>query len=223
MKINVVYFAYLLPGKWESIVKEQLSMLFLSPLYREASTIYMSVISDETQLALLVRLLSSEYPKIKLSNVSSENQYEYLGIKTVYDVAMEEENDSIILYFHSKGMTSDTQRTRESLFTYTIDIYKKYVDAFEADKTLEIAGFLPAMCGFIYYNFFWVRSSYVKRHCVPPVPTDNRFYWEIWLTEGENKKHTRPVTFSPIVHSGFCDNIESFHHCMVSGLYSFLL
>jgi len=53
MKIKIVYFAYLIPNKWEIIVKEQLDSLKNIQLYNESINIYMSVISDDNELEKL--------------------------------------------------------------------------------------------------------------------------------------------------------------------------
>ena len=119
-------------------------------------------------------------------------------------------------------MTSNTHETRRNLFIYTIDIYKKYLKAFDENPELEIAGFLPNEPGHIYYNFFWIRTSYVRKYCIEPKPTNNRFYWEVWSNDMKNRT-IRPNTYSPIVADKFCDNINSFHHYMCIGLYSYLL
>ena len=42
MKIKIVYFAYLIPNRWETIVKEQLNSLYNTKLYNDAVNIYIS-------------------------------------------------------------------------------------------------------------------------------------------------------------------------------------
>ena len=60
-----------------------------------------------------------------------------------------------------------------------------------------MAGCSPGKSGFVYYNFFWVKSSYIKNHVKEPKITDDRFYWEVWLADQKEKK--KVITFSPFL------------------------
>ena len=139
MKIKIVYFSYLLPNKWESIVLEQLEMLYnVTSLYEKAE-IYMSVIDttmNQTELQKLQNILMNKYNKIKLINIFSENVYEYPGIKSVYELSSMNE-DEYILYFHSKGMTSNQHSTRHILFEYKIKNYKIILKEMKKKKNIE--------------------------------------------------------------------------------------
>ena len=143
MKLKVVYFAYLLKDKWEKIVLEQLNCLVKCGLYNEAENIYMSVGYEEySELTKLINLVKDNYPKIILLNMFKENLYEYPGIKTLYDIS-DFDNDTYILYFHSKGITSlDNVSIRQTLFKYTISNYKEYVNKFIEDKNIDISGII---------------------------------------------------------------------------------
>ena len=55
--IKIVYFAYLVPNRWYSIVKEQLDELKNLELYEMAANIYFNVISDDVELEQLKSLL----------------------------------------------------------------------------------------------------------------------------------------------------------------------
>jgi hypothetical protein len=197
MKIKIVYFAYLIPNKWESIVKEQLDSLKKIQLYEESINIYMSIISDDTELSKLKSLLENNYNKVQIYNVYKDNYYEYPGIQAIYNIA-EDDDDTLLLYFHSKGMTSNQHETRQYLFKYTIENYKTYINEFENNKQLETAGAIPHINGFIFFNFFWCRSSYIRNYCSKPIISDNRYIWEVWIgNEFSRKKEI--MTFSPII------------------------
>jgi hypothetical protein len=213
MKIKIVYFAYLVPNVWESIVMEQLNMLKLLEIYNTAD-IYMSVISTNNEdLESLKILLNKYFSKIILINIYHENLYEYPGIKTVYEIADNDDN-TIILYFHSKGMTSNQHNHRIKLFNYTIKNYYKYINEFINNKDLEVACMAPSNSGFAYFNFFWVRSSYVYNYCSQPKNTSEyikheRYTWEVWLGNSYSKKKNI-VTFSPLIkYNTLGDNIEA--------------
>jgi hypothetical protein len=202
MKIKIVYFAYLVPNKWESIIMEQLNMLKLLELYNIAD-INMSVISMNTEdLELLKILLNKHFNKVNLINIYHENLYEYPGFKTIYEIA-ENDDNTLILYFHSKGMTSHEHDYRIKLFNYTIKNYNEYINEFINNKDLEVGCLAPSKDGFAYFNFFWVRSSYVYNYCSRPENTPEyikheRYTWEIWLGTSYSKKQ-KIITFSPVI------------------------
>jgi len=204
MKIKIVYFTFLVPNKWKEIVLEQLTMLKSLELYNIAE-IYMSVISEsDVELDSLKQILQNDFDKIQLINVYDTNVYEYPGIKTVYELS-ENDDNTLILYFHSKGMTSDQHETRQKLFNHTIKNYKIYIDEFTNNPTLEVAGMVPNNSGFVFFNFFWVRSSYVHNYCSKPENTPEymkgagRFTWEAWLGSEYSNKKEKIITYSPII------------------------
>jgi hypothetical protein len=196
--IKIVYFAYLLPNIWLPIITEQLDALKSLELYEKAKNIYFSVIADDVELATLKSLLNEKYQKIEIINHYYENLYEYPGIKAVYDISNENEDDTIILYFHSKGMTSNQHGDRNKLFEKTIKNYELYINEFKTNKDLDVACALPHSNGFAYYNFFWIRSVYVKKWVNDPVPSPNRYIWECWIGNSYSKKEN-VVTYSPFL------------------------
>lgn len=195
LKLKLVYFAYLIPNKWESIIDEQLSALVNCGLYEEAQDIYMSVITDHIELKKLKIKLEKKYPKIKLMNIYNENYYEYPGIKTIFDISTDE-HDTCLLYFHSKGMTSNKHENRRKLFKYTIQNYKDWIANFWIKPEIDVISAIPHKNGFAYFNYFWVRSSYVKKYCCEPKITQDRYFWEIWLGKPYSKK-SQVITWSP--------------------------
>ena len=197
MIIKIVYFAYLIPNKWEPIVTEQLDALKKIDLYEKAQNIYISIISNDSELIKLKNLLSKKYSKIEIKNIYKENVYEYPGIKTLYQIA-EDDDNICILYFHSKGMTSNQHQTREYLFKYTIENYMEGINEFKKNNNLDVVCAIPHINGFAYFNFFWVRSSYVRNYCSRPEISDNRYIWEVWIgNEFSRKKNI--ITYSPII------------------------
>ena len=196
MNIKIVYFANLIPNVWEPIITEQLESLKNTGLYLN-SKIYMTVISDDNELKKLVELIKNKYSNIELINVYKENVYEYPGIKTIYQLA-EDNDDEVILYFHSKGITSNQHDNRRYLFKNTIENYQDYISEFKKNPDLEVAGIFPHIDGFCYYNFFWVRSSYVRNYCQKPEISDNRYIWEVWIGKEFSRKKNI-ITYSPFI------------------------
>jgi hypothetical protein len=203
MNIKIVYFTYLVPNKWEPIVLEQLEALYnVTSLYEQAS-IYISVTDDsasQNEFNKLRNIIASKYNKIQFINVFSKNVYEYPGLKSVYELSSDNDNE-YILYFHSKGMTSNQDHERQILFNYTIQNYKKYLDEMENNKEIDIASLIPCVKGFGYYNFFWARSSYINKYCSKPeyLPSyiqHERYTWEIWIGNNYSRKNFIK-TYSP--------------------------
>ena len=204
MNIKIVYFTYLVPNKWEPIVLEQLEALYnITSLYEKAS-IYISLTDDsesQHEFKKLRNIISSKYNKIHFINVFSKNVYEYPGLKSVYEVSTDNDSE-YILYFHSKGMTSNQDLERGILFNYTIQNYQKYLDEMENNKEIDIASLIPCVKGFGYYNFFWARSSYINKYCSKPEYSPSyiqheRYTWEIWIGNNYSRKN-----FIKTSHSG---------------------
>ena len=199
--IKIVYFAYLIPNVWKPIIEEQLTALANTNLYDLAEEIFITVNIVQTEdLVQLIELLKERWPKVKLGYVSYRNDYEYLGIFHLHVLSQEYSRDCILLYFHSKGMTSNLPKIRQNLFKYTIENYQEYVNAFSTNPELDIAGAVPHKDGFIFFNFFWIRSNYIRKYCPWPNPTSNRFIWEVWFGgEYSTKKRNHIKTWSPLI------------------------
>ena len=203
MNIKIVYFTYLVPNKWEPIVLEQLEALYnITSLYEKAS-IYISVIDDsesQNEFNKLRNIVASKYNKIQFINVFSTNVYEYPGLKSVYELSTDNDSE-YILYFHSKGMTSNQHAERNVLFKYTIQNYEKYLCEMENNKEIDTASLIPCVKGFGYYNFFWARSSYINKYCSKPEYSQSyiqheRYTWEIWIGNNYSRK-SFIKTYSP--------------------------
>ena len=224
MKVKIVYFAYLIPDKWENIIKEQLDSLKKLKLYNDAINIYMSIISDDEELVKLKILLKNNYDKVQIYNLYNDNYYEYPGIQTIYKIA-EDDDDTLLLYFHSKGITSNQHETRQYLFKYTIENYNQYIYEFNKNKYLDVAGAIPHLNGFVYFNFFWARSSYIRNYCSKPEISENRYIWEVWVgSEFSRKKEI--VTYSPIIKYDQVknnDEVWDIHNRMIKNEYYNLL
>ena len=209
LKINIVYFAYLHSNDWEKIVMEQLVSLKNTSLYELADNIYISLVCDDLKLKRIKQLIWAKFKKIQIINRYDGNYFEYPGLEAVYNIS-EKDEESIILYFHTKGMTSQSKHPgneliRKKLFQYTIENCDLYVQKFNEVSDLDIGGVFISEFKFVWYNFFWIRSTYVKNHLPKPEFTKHRYYWERWIG---NEYSLKPEikTFSPIL--GF-DNLKN--------------
>lgn len=204
LNIKIVFYVYLVQGKWQDPFVRQIERLKRLGLYQQA-TVYVAASGDDGDQNELRGLIEKVYPEIVEKNFQSGNDFEYPGIKTIYDIAEDDEN-TVILYFHTKGIVSGQTRIGDLLSLYTLDNYEMYLDRFQEDKTLDVCGVIPSVYGFSYFNFFWVRSSYVRNFCSRPIPDngfmrDERFTWEMWL--GYFNGYSRKInikTYSPLLN-----------------------
>ena len=127
------------------------------------------------------------------------NKYEYPGIRRVWDLANKTQEDAdktLILYFHSKGMINGNTSSiktpeAEMLTNAVIKPWKEIIDRFQKEPTLNKAGYAAPDAGFIWYNFWWARASYLKG-CPRPILTERRHYYEDWLGRRKVPNNTSP-------------------------------
>jgi hypothetical protein len=201
MKIKIVYFAYLTGDNWQDVICEQMNSLKGTSLYEMADEILISVVCDEDKLKRLKQHIWAKWKKIKIHSIEKINQYEFPGLRSVWEVS-QNCDDCVILYFHTKGMSQVSHKRggsdiRKILFKLTIQNYETYLNEFKKNPKLDIGMVFPSEHGFAWYNFFWIRSSYVKNFLPKPEYTSHRYYWEHWIGSEHSKKN--PVTFSPFV------------------------
>lgn len=205
MKIKVVYFAYLKDvngTNWEEVVCEQMNSLKSIGLYNIIEDVSLVVVCDDKQLKRLKQHIWAKWKKVKIYARTNVNQYEYPGLKAVWEIA-QKEDDSIILYFHTKGISNSSKKRggssiRRIMFDTTIRNYDLYLEEFKKNKDLDLGMVFPSEYGFSWYNFFWAKSSYVKNHLPEPKYTSHRYYWERWIgSEYSSKKDIK--TFSPFL------------------------
>jgi hypothetical protein len=127
----------------------------------------------------------------------SKNLYEYQAIKLMH-VLSYFYSKSIFLYFHTKGMffnnfpqdlNSDKRHTYENALTkYTIYPYKTILNIFNNNSHINKIGLFPTPdpYSFIWFNFFWIRASYLQFCNEPEKPShinnpNIRYTYETWI------------------------------------------
>jgi hypothetical protein len=92
---------------------------------------------------------------------------------------------------HSKGMVysninNERNYIEKTILRNTIFEHDKIISIFLKNKEIDKIGLLPSEQGFFWYNFFWVRASYIK---YPPVISNDRFTYEYYIANaGANVK-----------------------------------
>lgn len=120
-------------------------------------------------------------------NIHKENTHEYFGINKVWNIAKQKQN-SLILYFHSKGITRlgnannlfVRDRIEKEIFDITIRNYRYILFWLTCLPDIVKCGHSPNEGGFIWHNFWWVKSEYL-RNIEQPIVSENRYYYEEWL------------------------------------------
>lgn len=80
---------------------------------------------------------------------------------------------------HKAGLVRSPEN--EKLTSIVVRPWRKIVKLFKERPEMTMAGYGIAPPGFVWYNFFWVRASWV-RDLVEPVVTGRRHYYEDWLS-----------------------------------------
>ena len=206
--IYIVYFAYLDVGSddWSNsrakkLVLAQLKELSEIGLSEAAKEIHVVITSPKRsnfnnssvlKLDKAKRNIETEsnayHDKVRI-HVERGNAYEYPGLRCVWEIAREipegGRKNSVILYFHAKGMSNgdkgSVKTSENTMLTDTvIKPWREIVARFGSEPGLNKAGHSAAKDGWIWYNFWWVRASYLM-DSPRPILTDRRHYYEDWL------------------------------------------
>ncbi|AYV81066.1 MAG: hypothetical protein Harvfovirus15_10 [Harvfovirus sp.] len=191
-KILIVYFAYLNKAKaWWEIILGQLIELKDSGLLNHGK-LYVCLTGASPAIAMAKVLINSLLTAVEIQT-SEENRYEYPGISLVWNLANQPtlDPDTKILYFHSKGMFSGPKIGRcfvEKYLTKTVVLdYEDVLKIFD-DSNVNKIGVGASARGYIWFNFWWVRASFVKNCEKPKVSNHNRYYFETWLGTHREQK-----------------------------------
>lgn len=142
------------------------------------------------------KFISTVCEKAKSVEFFSENRFEYFGIRKVWYLA-QIYHESIILYFHTKGISqkSISRNSIERILTsHSFKEWKLIIDIFHQNPEINKIGLFPSensgsniepWGGWVWYNFWWARGSYITR-CPKPEISENRYYYESWLGLANN-------------------------------------
>lgn len=185
MEINVVYYIFINPDRdWKIIVEGQLNDLKVSGI--EYKQIYIHICCEQKKLIEDCKKII----EININVIYSEsyiNQFEYPGLKLLYDLS-QNNSDSIFLYIHSKGMVFNNPKNEKNEFQRndferttlrgTLYYWKNAKNILENVDFINKVGLWPSEKGFIWVNFFYIRSSYIK---IPPIITNDRWWYEEYI------------------------------------------
>jgi hypothetical protein len=184
-EISIVYYIFITPtSNWKAIIAGQLSDIKGFGLLDEAD-LYIHITDEHHTDGVLdfVRKAAGHKATIHHSFI---NQFEYPAIKLLHNLAKEQPGKTY-MYFHTKGMSYAKKRRNDSerkLMAGTFKYWRRNMEAFQ-DPSVNKLGMFPAIDnpdwgGWIWYNFFIVKGSYLSQ-CRDVSLTENRHYYESWL------------------------------------------
>jgi len=179
-----VYFAnaFINPTHIVSLMKDQLPESLINDF-------------DEFHIALsapadfIVPDFISQNKKIIL-HINNQSIHEYPGIHLLWELGQKNEDNTVLLYYHSKGITHINANEKykrneleEILFNKVILDRKKYMKNFLENNSLKKCGHSVSDMGFIWHNYFFIKNDYLKQK-EEPILTENRYYYEGWSGSG---------------------------------------
>jgi hypothetical protein len=190
-KVRIVYFI-------NCYINQNFIYLFNSQLREFEAT----GLLQETDSALYIVFSGTEQDRMTIEDATrklfgkgteihfvhhKENAYEYPGIKKVWGLGREDA-DGLILYFHARGISRiklgrfrrNRQLTEKGLFNKVIGEWRQNLLWLRHVPSIDKVGINCGGNGWLWFNFWWVRASYV-RQLEEPVKTDRRHYYEDWI------------------------------------------
>jgi hypothetical protein len=201
--------------KWNALIEAQIKDMVHSNLIRRATGVHIAISGDYTEptnetvasaLESTVSMMKKNIPNVVV-DVTMENRFEYPGIRAVWDIAHEKHlsesnaNSTYILYFHTKGMFNHNPKTlingvrtpfEKHLFETVVEKWAKAAEILDEKPHINKVGYAVAPNGFMWFNFWWARASYIRRLTQPVINMKNRFYYEGWLCMLEKDKKMWP-------------------------------
>jgi hypothetical protein len=190
----IIYFVSINPKRnWKSIISGQLNDLCNISILKNSHFIIVLTCENNKNLLsesfnFICNILSNKEGVSFVIDKYEDNKFEYHGIKVLYNYSIDNP-DSIFLYIHSKGMynvdnLNERSRTEKALTIETCTNWQGILNIFNAHTNIMRIGLFPDKNGIVWYNFFFARGSYLKT-CENPIITDNRYYYENWLSTGK--------------------------------------
>jgi len=198
----IVYYAYLYNGqKWKNIVTGQIRDIYDSGILKmsELHVVLLGTPDEIQEARLLLENITND--TINLTEVY-ENLYEFPALIKIRELAVLHPN-KIFIYFHSKGMFNWNPTVHRTFFEQkltksTFLNWDTTLFIFNNFPEIQKAGGYPAKEGWIWFNFWWARGSYLISCSPIEIPINmvenDRFICESWL--GRNGSNTWTDSYS---------------------------
>jgi len=110
-----------------------------------------------------------------------EETYEYHGIDKAWELGqLFPKRTDIVFYFHSKGVTHASFYLTPGFAKPLLESVDRVEEAFNLFPTIDKVGHESGGIGWIWYNFWYARGSYLNR-VERPLQIKRRHYYEDWL------------------------------------------
>ena len=199
--VRVVYYVNTkINEHYNTWIEHQLSILLQGPQSIHVKELYIVAdavsCTDETNLHNSAEEVKAKQKKttVKLEchDTGTEELFEYNGIHKLWEIGQTfRGRHDVSIYFHSKGITRArtwdeyiiTQGGRNGLANLTSNVFSqmdRVLEAFSLFPFVNVVGWDCSKGGFVWYNFFYARGSYL-RTVEEPIATKRRHYYEDWL------------------------------------------
>ncbi len=192
-KLDIVYFINSdLNKSFFKLFKDQLKDIIKSKLFKyKFVKIHIVIIcSSFSRRAKIKDIIKS----IKLRNFfdfdlifSNDQNKEYEGINKVWELANNNQEDRFILYFHGKGLSYIAnslfyirQPLEKFIFKLVIHNWEANLEKLYRLESINKVGILTGGNGWLWFNFWIARSSYLS-NLEKPKKTNHACYYEDWL------------------------------------------
>ena len=208
-RVGIVFFIYINSKKnYKKIIKAQLNDLILSGVLTVADLHLVINISDDVNCKEDLNLFFNTF-NINIASIlyTEENYFEYEGISKLYELALSNKYD-YLSYFHTKGMSYKKhlffkRSPREIVLTYlNFYNYKNTIQLFDSNSNINKISTFPSFDEesklqgqWSWFNFFWIRATYVK-YIEKPQKTLDRFYYEGWTKLLLNRRSSTNDNYS---------------------------
>ena len=189
----IVYFVYINPNvNWRKLILTQLKDIEKSGIL-QVSDLHI-IVSNPSKVEDVEGFFENKVNLYKEIQFFYENRFEYWALHHLWKVLNINKNYDYCVYMHTKGMSYAKRKrnVHEKILTYyTCSYFEKCIKIFKEKQSVNKIGLFPAnhiddndgkVGGWIWFNFWWARSSYI-RNLEEPIITDDRYYYEGWLSK----------------------------------------
>jgi hypothetical protein len=208
MEKRILIFSHnFIKFNWHPIVLDQLNILRSCGLYEKAHKIYYACYAeDEKDLAKFIDLVRSNDPELKIEIVVHPmNDNERQTLILLQQVVSSYDEEVLVLYSHTKGVSSLSIHHEMNLVQKDVDSWRKAMEYYTKERwqncvdNLEIHDcvgcfydvWVSPYASLRYYsgNFWWSKSSHIKRLPDMKKNPDNWMGCETFVTQPEDGKY----------------------------------
>lgn len=190
--INIVYYINCIcNNNWFSWLFNQINLV-----KNMNATIYIISTIQECQEVEFRKKILEIFPDV-IIECYYENEFEYRGINKIWELGqIYNKRNDILLYFHSKGITHNTcyESNKNDIYNIILNDIELIEEIFTIFPTIDKIGYSSGGIGCMWYNFWYVRGSYIN-NVEKPIKTTRRHYYEDYISRKVNS-----------IDDKYCDN-----------------